>query len=59
MAPAERDHRDATEPVLDDLPFGSGDKVLLFVNGMGGTPLSSCTSSTAQRGKMLEGRGIR
>ncbi len=26
-------------PVLDDLPFQSGDEVLLFVNGMGGTPL--------------------
>ena len=26
-------------PVLDDLPFKAGDKVLAFVNGMGGTPL--------------------
>ncbi|MFC5931010.1 dihydroxyacetone kinase subunit DhaK [Cryobacterium melibiosiphilum] len=25
-------------PILEDLPFASGDKVLLFVNGMGGTP---------------------
>ena len=31
--------------ILDDLPF-SGRHVLAFVNGMGGTPLSSCTSST-------------
>lgn len=28
------------EPVLADLGITSGDKVLLFVNGMGGTPLS-------------------
>ncbi|MDQ1053686.1 dihydroxyacetone kinase-like protein [Arthrobacter sp. SORGH_AS 212] len=28
------------EPVLADLDIGSGDKVLLFVNGMGGTPQS-------------------
>lgn len=28
------------EPVLADLKIASGDKVLLFVNGMGGTPLS-------------------
>ncbi|MBT2568053.1 dihydroxyacetone kinase subunit DhaK [Arthrobacter sp. ISL-85] len=28
------------EPVLADLKVSSGDKVLLFVNGMGGTPLS-------------------
>ena len=27
------------EPVLNDLPFKSGDEVLLFVNGLGGTPL--------------------
>ena len=26
-------------PILDDLPFSSGDNVLAFVNGMGGTPL--------------------
>lgn len=26
-------------PILDDLPFNSGDHVLAFVNGMGGTPL--------------------
>ena len=26
-------------PILEDLPFGSGDRVLAFVNGMGGTPL--------------------
>jgi dihydroxyacetone kinase-like protein len=26
-------------PILDDLPFTSGDNVLAFVNGMGGTPL--------------------
>ena len=27
------------EPILSDLPFKAGDEVLLFVNGMGGTPL--------------------
>jgi dihydroxyacetone kinase-like protein len=27
------------EPVIKDIPFKSGDEVLLFVNGMGGTPL--------------------
>ena len=27
------------EPVITDLPFNKGDDVLLFVNGMGGTPL--------------------
>lgn len=27
------------EPILSDLPYKAGDQVLLFVNGMGGTPL--------------------
>jgi dihydroxyacetone kinase-like protein len=27
------------EPILSDLPFKAADEVLLFVNGMGGTPL--------------------
>jgi dihydroxyacetone kinase-like protein len=27
------------DPILSDLPFGSGDRVLLFTNSMGGTPL--------------------
>ncbi len=27
------------EPILADLPFTSGDRVIAFVNGLGGTPL--------------------
>jgi dihydroxyacetone kinase-like protein len=27
------------EPIISDIPYQSGDEVLLFVNGMGGTPL--------------------
>ena len=27
------------EPVLTDIPFKSGEEIILFVNGMGGTPL--------------------
>ena len=27
------------EPILSDLPFKSGDEILLFVDGLGGTPL--------------------
>jgi dihydroxyacetone kinase-like protein len=26
------------EPIISDLPYRSGDNVLLFVNGLGGTP---------------------
>ena len=31
--------RRLADPILEDLPFSSGDEVLAFVNGMGGTPL--------------------
>jgi len=27
------------EPIISDLPYRSGDEILLFVNGLGGTPL--------------------
>ena len=27
------------EPILNDIPYKAGDEVLMFVNGMGGTPL--------------------
>jgi dihydroxyacetone kinase-like protein len=27
------------EPIISDLPYRSGEEVLLFVNGLGGTPL--------------------
>ena len=34
-----RSSRDLATAVVDDLPFAGGDRVLAFVNGMGGTPL--------------------
>ncbi|WP_437736621.1 dihydroxyacetone kinase subunit DhaK [Sorangium sp. So ce1335] len=39
MEPADRVAELLMQPILDDLPFKPGDDVLLFVNGMGGTPL--------------------
>src|SRR5690349_18452810 len=38
LEPARDVVRRLTEPILQDLPFNSGDRVLAFVNGMGGTP---------------------
>ncbi|MGD9696334.1 MAG: dihydroxyacetone kinase subunit DhaK [Thermoleophilia bacterium] len=38
LAPAAEVTRMLTEPILADLPFASGDRVIAFVNGMGGTP---------------------
>jgi phosphoenolpyruvate---glycerone phosphotransferase subunit DhaK len=45
-------------PVLEDLPFGAGDRTLLFVNGMGGTPLMELYLAYGQAEKVLAGHGI-
>jgi dihydroxyacetone kinase-like protein len=44
--------------VVDDLPFSSGDKVLAFVNGMGGTPLIELYIVFNELVGYLKGRGI-
>jgi dihydroxyacetone kinase-like protein len=44
--------------VVDDLPFASGDNVLAFVNGMGGTPLIELYVVYNDLNKFLKGRGI-
>jgi dihydroxyacetone kinase-like protein len=44
--------------VVDDLPFKQGDKVIAFVNGMGGTPLIELYVVYNELARFLEGRGI-
>lgn len=39
------------EPVVADLPFESGDRVALMINGLGGTPISELYVATATRMK--------
>jgi dihydroxyacetone kinase-like protein len=39
LKPADEITEMLMEPIINDLPYKSGDNVLLFVNGMGGTPL--------------------
>jgi dihydroxyacetone kinase-like protein len=46
-------------PILDDLPFRSGDNVLAFVNGMGGTPLVELYVVYNSLAKILAGRGVK
>lgn len=46
-------------PVVEDLPFKSGDKVLLFVNSMGGTPLIELYIVYRKAVEMLEAKGIK
>lgn len=45
--------------VLDDLPFQTGDAVLAFVNGMGGTPLIELYVIYNELVKICTGRGIK
>jgi dihydroxyacetone kinase-like protein len=46
------------EPIVNDVPFASGDRVLLFVNGMGGTPLSELYIVYRRAAEVLAGQGI-
>jgi dihydroxyacetone kinase-like protein len=46
-------------PIVEDLPFESGDEVLAFVNGMGGTPLIELYIVFNDLQKYLDGRGIK
>ncbi|GAB4435678.1 MAG: dihydroxyacetone kinase subunit DhaK [Chloroflexi bacterium OHK40] len=45
-------------PILEDLPFQSGDTVLAFVNGMGGTPLIELYLMYNELHRILKGKGI-
>jgi phosphoenolpyruvate---glycerone phosphotransferase subunit DhaK len=45
--------------IVEDLPYESGDRVLAFVNGMGGTPLIELYVVYNELVKLLDARGIR
>lgn len=46
------------DPILEDLPFTSGDRVVLFTNSMGGTPLIELYLAHGIAERLLEERGI-
>ena len=45
--------------IVDDLPYKSGDEVLAFVNGMGGTPLIELYIVYNELNNFLKARGIK
>ena len=47
------------EPVISDLPFRSGDSVLLFVNGLGGTPLIELYIIYRKAAELAEKAGLK
>ena len=59
MANADTITDQLLEPVLQDLGVASGEQVLLFVNGMGGTPLSELYIVYRRAAEKLGERGIR
>jgi phosphoenolpyruvate---glycerone phosphotransferase subunit DhaK len=59
IGPASQIAERLVTPIVEDLPFSSGDRVLAFVNGMGGTPLIELYVMYAEVAKLLEGHGLR
>jgi dihydroxyacetone kinase-like protein len=58
VGPASQVAERLMTPILDDLPFSSGDKVLALVNGMGGTPLLELYVVYAEVAKIAQERGL-
>jgi phosphoenolpyruvate---glycerone phosphotransferase subunit DhaK len=58
IGPASQIAERLVTPIVEDLPFSSGDRVLAFVNGMGGTPLIELYVMYAEVAKLLDARGI-
>ncbi|MGE5635584.1 MAG: dihydroxyacetone kinase subunit DhaK [Nocardioidaceae bacterium] len=58
LEPAARIVERLAGAVIEDLPFESGDEVLAFVNGMGGTPLIELYVVYNELHKLLSARGI-
>lgn len=58
LEPANQIVERLLSPILEDLPFGEGDRTLLFVNGMGGTPQIELYIAYAHAEQVLARRGI-
>jgi phosphoenolpyruvate---glycerone phosphotransferase subunit DhaK len=58
LGPASQVVERLATAVVDDLPYESGDSVLAFVNGMGGTPLIELYIVYRELARFLDGRGI-
>lgn len=58
LAPADEIAKMLVDPIVADLPFRRGDRVLAFVNGMGGTPLMELYIMFRAVHRLLADRGI-
>ena len=59
IGPASQIAERLLTPIVEDIPYNSGDRVLAFVNGMGGTPLIELYVMYNEVNKFLDGRGIK
>jgi phosphoenolpyruvate---glycerone phosphotransferase subunit DhaK len=58
LEPADAIVARLAEPILSDLPFGAGDRVLLFTNSMGGTPLLELYLAHGIAERLFADRGV-
>ena len=58
LAPASAVTEMLANPIIDDLGLKAGERVLAFVNGMGGTPLIELYVVASELAKILKGRDI-
>ena len=58
LAPAHDVAHLLVDPILEDLPFRSGDRVIAFVNGLGGTPLIELYLMYGEVAKILSDHGV-
>jgi dihydroxyacetone kinase-like protein len=58
IGPASQIAERLIRPIVEDVPFSGGDRVLAFVNGMGGTPLIELYVMYNEVAKLLQGEGI-
>jgi dihydroxyacetone kinase-like protein len=59
LGPASQIAERLLTPIIEDLPFVSGDRVLAFVNGMGGTPLLELYIVYAEVAKLAHQHGLK
>ncbi len=59
IGPASELAEIAAKAILDDYPFDRGDTALVFVNGMGGTPLIELYVVFSEVAKILHGKGVK
>ncbi len=59
IGPASQVAERLMTPIVEDLPFSSGDRVLVFMNGMGGTPLIELYLMYGEVAKLAQQHGLK